>query len=109
MPVIEGQLVFVEGQLDAAVLGKLLGTQVTQSGKRFIVPQDCSCDAIEKWLIDATSAFYQQVSDTLKEEAIKQEYWHYVNLFDPSFCSRSHALRGNEKMSSQSVGTRKCR
>lgn len=39
------------------------------------IPQDCSCDAVEKWLIDTASDFYQQVSDTLKEDVIKQEYW----------------------------------
>jgi hypothetical protein len=50
------------------------------------IPQDCSYDAIEQWLIDTISVFYQQVSDTLKEDTVKKEYWHYVNLFDKSFC-----------------------
>jgi hypothetical protein len=65
---------------------KLHSRPVSILEKQIGIPDDCSCDAIEKWLIETAEVFYQQVSDTLKEEAIKQEYWHYVNLFDQSFC-----------------------
>ncbi|MEK8016350.1 MAG: hypothetical protein VSS75_005735 [Candidatus Parabeggiatoa sp.] len=54
--------------------------------KPIALPHDCSGDATEKWLINTTAAFYQKVSNSLTEETVKQEYWHYVNRFDKSFC-----------------------
>jgi len=54
--------------------------------KQIAIPHDCSSDAIEKWLTKTISDFYQHISDALKEESIKQEYWHYINFFDKSFC-----------------------
>jgi hypothetical protein len=54
--------------------------------KPMAIPHDCSCDAIETWLINTTYAFYQQISDALKEEAVKKEYRYYVNFFDWLFC-----------------------
>lgn len=54
--------------------------------KTIAIPHDCSGDAIERWLINTTATFYQKVSNTLTEESVKQEYWHYVNQFNKSFC-----------------------
>jgi len=54
--------------------------------KPMAIPQDCSCDVIETWLINTIYAFYQQISATLKKEAVTQGYQHYVNLFDKYFC-----------------------
>jgi len=54
--------------------------------KPIAIPDDCSGDATETWLINTTTAFSKQVSNTLTEEAVKQAYWHYLNRFDKSFC-----------------------
>jgi uncharacterized protein CbrC (UPF0167 family) len=65
---------------------KLHSRPVDILDKQIAIPIDCSCDAIEKWLIETTGAFDQKVSKALKEESVKQGYWYYINLFDDFFC-----------------------